>query len=822
MKIDSFIDQDELKKLDTKLKSLIQTLLETTSSSFSDVIQKTSKVLNQLSTTSSTSLGNLSDVTMSLFTKSDFSIEEQQQVLEMLCTKERCKKVIDLLEQKLTKIQLNHQIQQKIKQKLQNSRKEFLLRQQLEAIKKELAEMDRSNTHNHSGLDLQVNHEEEEPNDIKLLEKKIKALELKEINPIANKIVMREFRRLLKMSSSQPEYSLLFNYLEFFVDLPWKKSSKDTMDIVKVQNQLDQDHFGLDKVKKRIIEYIAVKSLQQSTNASIKGPILCFVGPPGVGKTSLGKSIALATNRKFERVSLGGVHDESEIRGHRKTYIGAMPGSILNAIRLAESHNPVILLDEIDKLGQDSFRGDPCSALLEVLDPQQNHTFKDHYLNTPFDLSKVFFIATANSLSSIPAPLLDRMEIIQMTGYSLEQKVEIAKKYLIPRQIKENGLTAQVPVLDLSVEALQYIVQSYTREAGVRQLERQLATICRHFAVQIVQNQNQTQVNQKTILLSKETIRDILGPEKIYNELALRQFYPGIATGMSWSTMGGSILFVEVSCTFIKQDEHTTHTQLVTTQQQQSGNPLLQLTGQLGDVMKESAQLAISWVRANGSLIQIPVIPVISSSSIQNQMHQMEQMNLSQSLANCSNVHIHFPEGAISKDGPSAGIAIVCALISALTGICVPIDLAMTGEITLRGVILPVGGIREKVLAAIRAGIQRVLLPIGNQKDAQELLEEFHQAAATVSTTSKINTTGSTKKKKKMEILFVKDLKQVLEIVFGMKMAYKNYQKEQVDEEFYAGQQHSSTTCSSSTPSSMQLVLPLSTSFWTINTHSRL
>uniref|UniRef100_K3WZ13 endopeptidase La n=1 Tax=Globisporangium ultimum (strain ATCC 200006 / CBS 805.95 / DAOM BR144) TaxID=431595 RepID=K3WZ13_GLOUD len=502
----------------------------------------------------------------------------------------------------------------------------------------------------------------------------------------------------------------------------------------------------------------------------MKGPILCLLGPPGVGKTSLGKSIATATGRKFERIALGGVHDESEIRGHRKTYIGAMPGCILNAVRHAESQNPVLLLDEVDKIGKD-FRGDPSSALLEVLDPHQNHTFTDHYLNVPFDLSNVMFIATANSLDTIPAPLLDRMEIIEVSGYSVEQKIEIAKRYLLPRQVEENGL--EKSLVTISDDTLRFLIMNYTREAGVRDLERQVGAICRYVAVNVVKemdshkkkNKLKKQTNSssntdrtkplsnfKPTRIDRALIKRILGHELVFNEVALRSSVPGVATGMSWSTVGGSILFVEASCTRTPASQLTLRALTSSSSAALNTAPQLQLTGKLGDVMKESAQLALSWLRANASLIELP-------ASVDKQDLPSPQPR-TVSLEGISDVHIHFPEGAISKDGPSAGGAIVCALLSSISGIPVPIDIAMTGEITLRGVILPVGGIREKVLAAIRAGIKRIILPKGNKNEAEELKKEF----------ANVGFDGKRASGSGVQVLFVSDLRELVELVFGMKV----------------------------------------------------
>ncbi|TMW66515.1 hypothetical protein Poli38472_004280 [Pythium oligandrum] len=692
-----------------KLKELTQEYMELTRSG-SAVLRKTSGVINAIS---AASFGELADVVVSYM---DVEVPEKQKVLEAVDINVRCDLATGLLAQEIEKAKLQKKIATDVQDKLEGSRKEFLLRQQLEAIKKELGETD------DDGPD---------SNDAKVLEDRIKTLKL---DTKADKVAMRELRRLKNMPSSQPEYSIIHNYLEFFTELPWSKETQDSLIVREVQKQLDADHYGLEKVKKRITEYIAVRSLKKD----MKGPILCLLGPPGVGKTSLGKSIATATKRKFERIALGGVHDESEIRGHRKTYIGAMPGCILNALRHADSKNPVILLDEVDKIGKD-FRGDPSSALLEVLDPHQNNTFTDHYLNVPFDLSNVMFIATANSLSTIPGPLLDRMEIIEVSGYSVEQKMEIAKRYLLPRQMEENGL--EIGMVNIADDALRFLIMNYTREAGVRNLERQVGAICRYVAVTVVNELDASggdEATKKPTMVDEALIQQILGPQLVFNEVALRSSVPGVATGMSWSTMGGSILFVEASCTRVSP------AQLLATAPT-TGFPRLHLTGKLGDVMKESAQLALSWLRANAHLIELPS----KATGVSDQKSII-------SLEGISDVHVHFPEGAISKDGPSAGGAIVCALLSVVSGIPVPADIAMTGEVTLRGVILPVGGIREKVLAAIRAGIKRVILPQGNQHEADELKTEFERAGKSAASD--------------VQIMFVKDLKELVHLVFGMKV----------------------------------------------------
>ncbi|KAI9999286.1 hypothetical protein PInf_004106 [Phytophthora infestans] len=726
-----------LEQVALRLKHLTQEYLETAKSA--PLLRRSNGLMDAIGNSSA---GELADVVVSYL---NVGVGEKQQVLEAVPIALRCERAVSLLEQETEKARLQRKIQSEVQDKLEGTRKEFLLRQQLEAIKKELGEAGDDG----AGGD--------NAGEIKLLEDRLNALTL---DPKASKIAQRELRRLKGMTAMQPEYGILHNYLEFFSELPWSISTADSLLVERVRKQLDADHYGLDKVKKRITEYIAVRSLKRD----MRGPILCLVGPPGVGKTSLGRSIATATNRKFERVALGGVHDESEIRGHRKTYVGAMPGCILNALRHAETNNPVLLLDEVDKLGKD-FRGDPASALLEVLDPHQNNTFTDHYLNVPFDLSRTLFLATANSLDTIPGPLLDRMEVIELSGYSVEQKVEIARRYLLPQQIEANGL--REGMVRISDEALRFLVMRYTREAGVRDLERQVGALCRYVAVDVVRELDESDDKQEKkdgdnsdrlaafdpIFIDKKMIRAILGHELVFNEVALRSSVPGVATGMSWSTAGGSILFVEASCT-----RHPPSIEAAPSSTSRSNaSPTLQLTGKLGDVMKESAQLALSWLLVNAHLIEFP-----HKVRTQAEAGELSGSN-TLSLDDISSVHVHFPEGAISKDGPSAGGAIVCALLSVISGLSVPVDIAMTGEITLRGVILPVGGIREKVLAAIRAGIKRVILPRGNKSEAEELRKEF----AGVSTD---NTRERDHRKDRVQLLFVSDLRELIQIVFHMKV----------------------------------------------------
>ncbi|HSN91527.1 MAG TPA: endopeptidase La, partial [Anaeromyxobacteraceae bacterium] len=489
--------------------------------------------------------------------------------------------------------------------------------------------------------------------------------------PEVDKVAQKELNRLKSIPTASSEYTVARTYLDWIADLPWSKRTDDNLDIENARQILDADHYALQKIKKRILEYLAVRKLKND----MRGPILCFVGPPGVGKTSLGQSIARATGRKFVRLSLGGVRDEAEVRGHRRTYVGALPGRIIQSMKKAGTVNPVMMLDEIDKLGAD-FRGDPSAALLEVLDPEQNNSFSDHYLDVAYDLSKVMFIATANLLDPIPGPLKDRMEILELPGYTFEEKVHIARNHLIPKQLREHGLSSES--ITLTEKAIIKIIIEYTREAGVRNMERRIADVCRAVAVEVASG--------KVAIDGKRTVdegdlAEMLGPEKFYNETAERTEIPGVATGLAWTAAGGDILFIEAT--------------------RMTGKGSLTLTGQLGDVMKESAQAALSYLRSKADGLGIPA-------------NFLEKTDL----------HIHFPAGAIPKDGPSAGVTILTALVSLLTGVRVRSDVAMTGEVTLRGLVLPVGGIKEKVLAAHRAGIKRVIIPARNEKDLIDVPEQ--------------------------------------------------------------------------------------------------
>ncbi|MCG6910346.1 MAG: endopeptidase La [Deltaproteobacteria bacterium] len=570
--------------------------------------------------------------------------EEKQKVLEADNVKNRLKEVMRLVNHQLKVLELGNKIQSQVKGDMDKSQREYYLRQQLKAIQEELGEKD----------DTAVEIEE--------YRTKIKESRLPEE---AAKEAERELNRLSKMHPSSAEYTVASTYLDWMTSLPWEKSTTDNLDIKKARKLLDEDHFGLDKAKNRIIEYLAVRKLKPDS----KGPILCFAGPPGTGKTSLGNSIARALGREFIRISLGGVRDEAEIRGHRRTYVGALPGRIIQGIRRAGSNNPVFMLDEIDKVGSD-FRGDPSSALLEVLDPEQNFSFSDHYLDVAFDLSKVMFITTANVLDTIPPALRDRMEVLQLLGYTADDKVKIANRYLIPRQRKAHGLKADQ--IRFSNGAVKRIITGYTREAGLRNLERDIATICRGVAAGIAEGKMKS-VNVNVVNLSK-----YLGPVKIVAEAKARISTPGIAMGLAWTPTGGELLFIEATA--------------------MKGQKGLTLTGQLGDVMKESATTALSYIRANA-----------------------KSLGIAEDFFDTHDLHIHVPAGAIPKDGPSAGVTMLTALASLLTNKTIKKDLAMTGEITLRGQVLPVGGIKEKVLAAHRAGIKTIVLPQWNQQDLEEL-----------------------------------------------------------------------------------------------------
>jgi ATP-dependent Lon protease len=570
--------------------------------------------------------------------------EEKQKVLEILPVGERLKEVTRIVNKQLEILDLGKKIQDQVKGDMDKKQREYYLREQLKAIKTELGDKDEGT--------------------VEVEEYRTKVKE-KGLPPEASREAERELERLSRMHPSSAEYTVATTFLDWLTALPWHQNTADNLDIKKARKVLDDDHFGLEKPKRRIIEYLAVRKLKPDS----KGPILCFVGPPGTGKTSLGQSIARALGRKFYRMSLGGVRDEAEIRGHRRTYVGAMPGRVIQGIRRAESNNPVFMLDEIDKLGAD-FRGDPSSALLEVLDPEQNNSFQDHYLDVPFDLSKVMFIATANILDTIPPALRDRMEVLQLLGYTQDEKIHIAERHLIARQREANGLTAGN--ITFTRGALRHIISGYTREAGLRNLEREIGTICRGVASKIAGGETASEA------IKIQHVAKYLGPVRFTAETKARTSTPGVVTGLAWTQFGGDILFVEATG--------------------MKGKNRLILTGQLGDVMKESAQAALSFIRTNASKLGL------SDETFENQ-----------------DIHIHIPAGAIPKDGPSAGVTILTAIVSFLTKRRVIKDLAMTGEITLRGQVLPVGGIKDKVLAAHRAGIKTIIMSKENEKDLEDI-----------------------------------------------------------------------------------------------------
>ncbi|MCK9243811.1 MAG: endopeptidase La [Candidatus Marinimicrobia bacterium] len=577
-------------------------------------------------------------------------VTEKQEILEELEVRKRLEKATVIINREIQRIQLGDQIQSEVQDEISKTQREYFLREQLKAIRKELGE-------------------DEGTLELKELEEKINQSKMTDE---ARKIAEKELDRLKKIPAASPEYTVSRTYLDWLVDLPWGVYTTDNVDISDAQKILDEDHYGLEKVKDRILEYLAIRKLkqEQDPNASVKGPILCFVGPPGVGKTSMGKSIARAMGRKFVRISLGGVRDEAEIRGHRRTYIGALPGRILQSIRKSESSNPIFMLDEIDKVGAD-FRGDPSSALLEVLDPEQNSTFSDHYLEVTYDLSKTMFIATANMIDTILPALRDRMEMLEFSGYIEEEKLNIAKTFLIPKQVKEHGLTKLK--IEFADKAIRFIINSYTREAGVRNLEREIANVCRKVAREVAANKR-----KKRFVIDEKAVENYLGPQRFFVDIAERLSKPGVAIGLAWTSVGGDILFIEATG--------------------MRGTGKLHLTGQLGDVMKESAEAALSYIRSNAI-----------------------ELGLDEEAFAKTDIHIHVPAGAIPKDGPSAGVTILVAMYSLLKKRKVKDNLAMTGEITLRGAVLPIGGVKEKVLAAHRAGLRRVILPEQNRKDLIEI-----------------------------------------------------------------------------------------------------
>lgn len=634
----------DLTKPDVELDALVLNL--------KDIAKRVVKLMPELPKEASALLdsvsepGQLADLITSNL---DITVEEKQEILETFDLKSRLRKVLAFLSRQLEVLKVREKINSQVQEEMGRNQREYVLRQQLKAIKEELGELD------DAGGDLEEFKE-------KITSAKMPAE--------AEKAALKQYERLKVMQPSSAEYTVTRTYLEWLVELPWVNATEDNLDIENVRKVLDEDHYDLDKIKKRIVEYIAVRKLKPDK----KGPILCLVGPPGVGKTSLGRSIARAIGRKFIRVSLGGVRDEAEIRGHRRTYVGSLPGRIIQNMKKAGTINPVFMLDEIDKLGHD-FRGDPASALLEVLDPEQNNSFSDHYLEVPYDLTRVMFIATANFLEPVPPALKDRLEILELPGYTRDEKKNIAKQFLIPKQLDEHGLTTEQLIFE--EDSVGDIIDSYTREAGVRNLEREIANVIRGCAVKVAEGK----ANGHSHQIKSENISDYLGPQKFISEVAERTAEPGVATGLAWTPVGGDIIFVEAT--------------------RMPGKGNLVLTGQLGDVMKESAQAALSYVRTHA-----------------------KDLGVEETFLEKHDIHVHIPAGGIPKDGPSAGITLFIALASLLKNTCVRPDVAVTGEITLRGAVLPVGGIKEKVLAAHRAGIKIVILPDRNQKDLVDVPEQ--------------------------------------------------------------------------------------------------
>jgi ATP-dependent Lon protease len=658
--IEELFYDEELIEKDMNIEAAMRLVI----GDFEEYVSLNEKVSPEILVTISdiTDPGRLADIIVSYIY---LKIEDDQKVLEAFDFYDRLETLHIILQEEIEVLKIEDKINQRVKKQINKVQKEHYLREQIKAIQKELGQDD------------------DILEDVDEYRTKIDKMKMpKEVKEKAYK----EVDRLMKMSSHSPETGVIRTYLDWIIDLPWDKETKEKIDIKRSRDILNEDHYGLLDVKERILEFIAIRKL---TN-SIKGPIICLVGPPGVGKTSIAKSIAKSLNREFVRMSLGGVRDEAEIRGHRRTYIGSMPGRIISSMKKAGTKNPVFLFDEIDKLGND-YRGDPASGLLEVLDPEQNSTFTDHFLDVPFDLSKVLFVTTANTTSSIPAPLLDRMEVIRVSGYTEEEKLQIVLKYLLPKQLKEHGLKEDN--LKISESAIRDIINNYTREAGVRSLERNIANICRKAAKRIVEEK------LKSIRITSGNISNYLGGERYRFDLVNEENQIGVANGLAWTAVGGETLSIEVNC--------------------MKGKGKIQLTGKLGDVMKESAMAGISYIRANSSMLHI-----------ENDFH--ENMD----------IHIHVPEGAIPKDGPSAGVTITTAVVSALSNTPIHKDIAMTGEITLRGRVLPVGGIKEKVLAANRMGIKKILLPADNKKDLEEIPDKI---------------------KKKIEFVLVKNIEEVLE-----------------------------------------------------------
>lgn len=685
VRIDDFLRTDDFFEVKVTPISLeipysphVEALLRNVISEFEKYVKLHPKVPPEIMITvmSMSDAGRVADI---IAANMHIKLQEKQQILEAILPEERLKKLLSLLVREVEVLELEKKIHEEVRKQMEQTQKEYYLREQLKAIQKELGRTD------------------EFAEEIEEYARKIKEAKMP---PQVEEKAMQELKRLEKMPPMTAEATVVRTYLDWLVSLPWSKRTKDKLDISKAAKILDEDHYGLEKVKERILEYLAVRKLSKK----MRGQILCFVGPPGVGKTSLARSIARALNRKFVRISLGGVRDEAEIRGHRRTYVGALPGRIIQKIRQAGTKNPVFLLDEVDKIGLD-FRGDPAAALLEVLDPEQNHSFSDHFLEVPFDLSEVMFITTANVTYTIPRPLLDRMEVVHIPGYTEEEKIMIALKHLIPKQLERHGLSENK--VKITEQAIQKIIREYTREAGVRNLEREIASICRKIARKIVESKGEAAKEYK---ITAQNLHLYLGPPKFRYGVAEEKDEVGIATGLAWTEVGGEILLVEA----------------VT----MKGKGKLTLTGNLGDVMQESAQAAVSYIRSHA-----------------------KELGIKDDFYRNLDIHIHVPEGAIPKDGPSAGVAMLTALVSVLTGCPVRRDVAMTGEITLRGKVLPVGGIKEKVLAAHRAGINIVILPKDNEKDTLEISPEI---------------------RKKIRFYFVEKMNEVLDIAL-----IKNERKEE-------------------------------------------
>lgn len=627
----------------------IEALKRRVLSAFEDYVKLSNKISPEtvLSITTVEDASQLADLVASNIL---LKVEQKQEILNEFHPKLRLEKLHEILIKEMEILEIEKNINARVRKQIDKMQKEYYLREQMKAIQTELGDKE--------GVTGEVEEYKE----------KLKTANLPEE---AEKKVLKELDRMLKMPSGSAEGSVIRTYLDWIFDLPWNKKTEEILDLARAEEILEEDHYGLEKVKERIVEYLAVRKMKNN----LKGPILCLVGPPGVGKTSIAKSIARALNRNYVRMSLGGVKDEAEIRGHRRTYVGAMPGRIISAMKQAGSNNPLILLDEIDKMSSD-YRGDPASAMLEVLDAEQNFSFRDHYLELPIDLSDVMFLTTANSLETIPRPLLDRMEVISLTSYTEEEKVNIAIKYLVPKQIEAHGL--EVQNLKIDEKAVREIINCYTREAGVRSLEREIATVCRKAAKTLISK------NSNSVKVTAANIEKILGTKKYRYDKANEKDEVGIATGLAWTPVGGDTLSIEVTI--------------------MPGNGKFELTGHLGDIMKESARAGISFIRS-----------------------RVEQLDIDKEFYNNCDIHIHVPEGAIPKDGPSAGITLATAMISALTGIPVRKNVAMTGEITLRGRVLPIGGLKEKVLAAHRAGINTIIIPAENKKDVDEIPENVKE-----------------------------------------------------------------------------------------------